>query len=208
MARQQRGRAGPPGRRVTKAAVRRGLLVFVEGARTEADYLIHWHRIHRTTVNVNIHPFRGAPRQLIDQAAEEKRQDERDARRGRGPAYDEVWCVFDVDEHPYLNEVEQMARDNGISLAVSNPCLELWFVLHFEDQTAHLERDAAQRQAAGFLGCGKVLTAEALTELESRHSAARTRAQALDAKHDGDGSPPRSNPSSGVWRLVDQITSS
>ena len=27
----------------------------------------------------------------------------------------------------------------------------------------------------------------------------------LDEKHHGDGSPPGSNPSSGLWRVIDQV---
>jgi len=31
------------------------------------------------------------------------------------------------------------------------------------------------------------------------------RAKLLDCKHEGDGSPPRSNPSSDIWRLIDCV---
>lgn len=37
------------------------------------------------------------------------------------------------------------------------------------------------------------------------HGQAMNRARALDGKHRGDGSPPRSNPSTDVWRLVERI---
>ena len=35
---------------------------------------------------------------------------------------------------------------------------------------------------------------------------AKQRAQTLDARHAGNDSPPRSNPSTDVWRLVDRLT--
>lgn len=205
MARQQRGRSGPPRRVVTREAVRKDVLVFVEGDRTEEDYLVYWHRLHRSSVNVHIDPFRGAPRQLIDEAAREKRKGDREARRGKGRAFDEVWCMFDVDEHPLLNEVGIKAVDNEINLAVSSPCLELWFILHFQEQSAHIERRHAQKCASELLGCGKALTHDALAGLEHRYDEARDRARQLDRKHSGDGSPAWSNPSSGAWRLVDTI---
>jgi hypothetical protein len=116
--------------------------------------------------------------------------------------------MFDVDVHPFLNEVEIMAADNEINLAVSSPCIELWFVLHFEEQTAHIERNDAQRRSAELLGCRKVLTQQALGELEKGHTVARTRARQLDCKHSGDGSPRWTNPSTGAWRLVDSIRNS
>ena len=208
MARTRRGSPGAPHRAVTRAAVRKDILVFVEGERTEEDYLVHWHRLHRTSVNVVVDPFHGPPRQLIDRAARAKRTSRREERRGRGRSYDEVWCVFDIDDHPSLNEVETMARDNEISVAVSSPCIELWFVLHFEDQTAHIERTAAQERSRELLGCGKALNEAALAVLEERYEAARQRARHLDEKHHGDGSPRWTNPSSGVWQIIDSVKAS
>jgi len=113
--------------------------------------------------------------------------------------------MFDVDEHPRLNEVETMAGDNGVVLAVSSPCLELWFVIHFEDHEAHIERADAQRRSAQLLQSEKALSQEALIALEARLDDARARARRLDRKHSGDGSPAWTNPSSGAWRLVDSI---
>ena len=115
--------------------------------------------------------------------------------------------MFDIDEHPSLHEVRTMAADNGINLAVSSPCLELWFLLHYADQTAHIDRHDAQRRSADLLHCEKALTRDALESLEEFYPEARDRARALDSKHAGDGSPPWTNPSSGVWRVVDSIRS-
>jgi len=124
--------------------------------------------------------------------------------RASGP-HDEIWCVFDVDAHPKLAEAIELAGRHGIEVAVSSPCFELWFILHYEDQTAHIERHPAQARAKGLLGCGKVLSPDALNALADRHDDAVKRAKALDKKHKGDGSPPRSNPSSEAWKLVDRI---
>lgn len=98
-----RGRPSRPRRSVTRDAVQRDILVFAEGERTEVDYLRDWHRIHRARVNVSIDPRHAAPRQLIDYAADAQREDARDARRGRGRPYDEVWCCdrkHDLDGSP------------------------------------------------------------------------------------------------------------
>jgi len=113
--------------------------------------------------------------------------------------------VSDVDEHAHLGEALSLAARNGIKVAVSNPCFEVWFVLHYEDQAAHIERNDAQAKSFKLLGCKKVLTKSALEGLAQRYEAAVRRAKALDKKHEGDGSPRRSNPSSEVWKLVDQI---
>lgn len=185
--------------------VRRALLVFGEGELTEEHYLNHYGRLHRHSVTVELADLHATPMALVEAAVAAKRKGERLARRGRGSAHDEVWCVFDVDRHPYLGEAIALARENGIYLAISNPCIELWFLLHFEDQTAYLERGAAQARAGELLGCGKALDDRALTMLERGFEEARRRARALEAKHRGDGTPAPGNPSSGVWRIIESI---
>jgi hypothetical protein len=185
--------------------VRRQLLVFVEGARTEEDYVVYWHRRYRTQVRVTIADERGVPSTLVDLAVSAKTEAEREQRRGRGTAWDDIWCVFDEDAHPGLADAIAKAEANGIRLAVSSPCIELWFLLHFHDQTAYLDRRDAQSRARHLLGADKGLSDDALAKLGERYEDARDRAVALDRKHAGDGSPARSNPSSDVWKLVDQI---
>jgi hypothetical protein len=182
------------------------LLVFVEGEVTEEDYLKHWHRRFRRQINIEIHEFHGTPMALVERAVEEKTTNEKAEKRGRGRAHDEVWCVFDVDEHPYLSGALELAARNGINLAVSNPCIELWFLLHFSEQSAYIERFAAQRAAKAHLDSGKSLTDSALQRLDAGFEIAKGRAQRLEEKHHGDGTPAPGNPSSGLWRLVDVIS--
>jgi hypothetical protein len=156
-------------------------------------------------VRVIVADEHGVPTTLVDLAVAAKADATRDQRRGRGAAWDDVWCVFDEDSHPGLREAIEKAEANGIKLAVSNPCIELWFVLHFNDQAGYIERRDAQSQARHLLGCDKGLSDNALDALAERYEDARERALALDEKHIGDGSPRRTNPSSEVWKLVDQI---
>ena len=187
------------------APQRRELLVFTEGERTEDGYLVHWRREYRDRVLVTIDGFHGPPLSLVDRAAEAKKREGREAKKGRGRAHDEVWCVFDRDQHPSIPEALDKASANGIGVVLSNPCIELWFVIHFADQTAHIERDVAQRLSRELLGCDKVLTGPALAALSEHYDDAKQRAQQLETKHAADGSPPRSNPSTNMWQLIDRI---
>ena len=113
--------------------------------------------------------------------------------------------MFDIDEHPNVTRALELAASSGVSVSVSNPCVELWFLLHFQEQYAAIDRHAAQRKASDYLSCGKTPTSAALAALSSQYKHARRRAQALDRKHELDGSPPRSNPSSDAWRLIETI---
>lgn len=55
---------------------------------------------------------------------------------------DMVFCVFDVDVDPNKNkiihEAIEFAEEKGIQIITSTPCVELWFLLHFEYTTATL----------------------------------------------------------------------
>ena len=198
--------SGTPSRPGKSSASRRqSVLVYTEGKKTEPVYLTHWHRMHRERVIVTVDEFHGTPLQLVEAAAAQRSADLRAAKRGKGDAYDQYWCVFDIDEHPFVDRALQLAMSSQVGIAVTNPCIELWFLLHFQDQTADLHRHKAQHIASNLLGCEKLPTPTALNELTNRYGDARRRAQALDRKHELDGSPPRSNPSSNLWCLIDQI---
>lgn len=180
------------------------LIVFTEGSKTEVHYINHWASLNRHRVTVAIDRFHGPPRKLAERAAQERRANVKEWRR-RGGDPNEYWCVCDRDQHSKVDEALKMASDNDVEVVLSTPCIELWFVLHFRDQRAHLETKQAKSAARELLGCGEALTSEALRELQERFDEARSRARQLDAWHEANGSPPRSNPCSDVWRLIDRI---
>jgi hypothetical protein len=122
---------GPPRRTVNRNALRREIVVFTEGIKTEIQYLSHWHRLHRASVLVTFGDFDGAPLPLVEHAVDRKMTDQREERKGRGTAPAETWCIFDTDEHPSIPEALDLAARNGVCVALSNPCLELWFLIHF-----------------------------------------------------------------------------
>ena len=118
--------------------------------------------------------------------------------------YDDVWCVFDIDEHPAVPDAKQQARDNKIALAISNPCFELWILLHFRDQRAHMDRAVVQRECARYLpGYEKKVS---FVKLHPNHEEAVKRALAVDAWQQTRGSE-GSNPSTGVHKLTEKIKS-
>ena len=61
--------------------------------------------------------------------------------KNEGFPYEQVWCVFDRDEHLNIHEAINQAIANDIELAYTVPSFELWILLHFQDQSAHIERD-------------------------------------------------------------------
>ncbi len=59
---------------------------------------------------------------------------------------DQLWLVIDVDnwQEQMLGETAQKCVQSGIALAVSNPAIELWFLLHLDDP---VNWDADKRKA-------------------------------------------------------------
>jgi len=47
----------------------------------------------------------------------------------------ELWVVFDRDENTpqEVYAAFRLARQNGIRIAFSHPCFELWLLLHFKN---------------------------------------------------------------------------
>lgn len=188
---------------VRKRSPRYILRVLSEGKVTEPSYLHEWAHRNRQTVGIKLEDAGMTPDTLVRRAREyvcsqPRRRADRD--------FDEIWCVFDTDQHPNLAQAINEAGQSEIEVAVSNPCFELWLVLHAREQTAHIARHDVQRLASTLgLADGKRIPDTARDALMEGFETARQRARALDERHAGNGSPPRENPSTDVWRLVDRL---
>lgn len=123
------------------------VLVVCEGQVTEPNYLNRIRNHYRNAlVDVTVRGEGADPKIVVETAVEMKKLAEREARRARDEflKYDQVWCVFDRDEHRRFEDAVQQARAHEIQLAISNPCFELWILLHFRDERGHIERHRVQ----------------------------------------------------------------
>lgn len=181
------------------------ILVVCEGKKTEPLYLRQFqHHVRNPRVHVEPVGPAGVPRTVVETAIGLRRQAEDEARRQRDEnlLWDEVWAVFDMDDHPKVGEAKQLAIANGIRLAVSNPCFELWALLHFIDHQAHIERDKLRALLQQHLpGYDKELV---FARLHPRYDEAVQRARELDTAADRAGRPGR-NPTTGVHLLTEII---
>lgn len=184
---------------------RRRILVVCEGEVTEPKYFRGLRRSFRNAaVEIEIDDQHGTPKTLVEHAARRKKQAAREAARQKDTflAYDEVWCVCDVDDHPLLADAKQQARDNGISLAISNPCFELWALLHFHRQTAAEPRQRIRQLLKAHIpDYDKELPTPRLIPLLEQ---AMERARHLEHLAELAGVPGK-NPSTGVHLLVERI---
>ncbi|WP_433359384.1 RloB family protein [Actinoplanes sp. CA-142083] len=187
-------REPPRGRRGPIRDPRRTFLIVIGAGSTELAYL-EGLRDHRRLATMEIVTKPSAPDQLVAYAR--KRRDLAE--------FDEVWCVTDVDHYESegrkVTVAAAAAKQTGISIAVSNPCFELWLLLHHEDRTAFLS------------DCGAV-TGQ-LRKHVRNYDKARLRfsdfAGGVDRaierarKLDPTGNDHTRNPSTSVWRLVGAV---
>jgi hypothetical protein len=182
--------------------------VFCEGIRTEPEYLNAVKQLpvvrDVAAVDLRVEALRGGsvPQTLVSLAI-----DARNRARGEEGEIDEFWCVFDVEwprNHPGLREAIDRARQNNIGVAISNPCFELWLILHFQDQTAWLDNDGAEALRQSLDGAsGKGLDPAIYMPLIED---ATRRAVALDDRHMRNGTIfPHNNPSSSMHRLMTSV---
>ncbi len=138
----------------------------------------------------------GVPRSAVRRALKE--------RESHGPAgeYAMIWVVFDRDQHPNFEDAIESARKSGVSVAWSNPCFELWPILHRSDQTASLTSEQAERQCEELFPQWRKPKGLYHFCLPDERKAC-SRAKKLRQRHKLNASPESENPSTSVDVLVD-----
>ena len=121
--------------------------IFCEGRQTEPNYFEGFKRIieddaiYKDTVLIEIEPCSAETMRVIGKAEEYVRKE----RLQKG----QIWCVYDKDSFPKVdfNGVEERAKslnkENSMlqyHVAWSNECIEIWFMLHFENYVSNNHR--------------------------------------------------------------------
>jgi RloB-like protein len=120
-------------RRPTRAP-RRRFIIYCEGENTEPAYFSALKRILRYgLIDIETNPV-GAPMTTAERAVE-RAKSEGLAKGSKKPKdsfaqYDQVWAVFDRDEHPKFDAAIALCDSKGVKVGRSNPCFELWLILH------------------------------------------------------------------------------
>ena len=155
-------------------------------------------------MNLEIAPEAGVPLTVVTIARDRRKsaEDEALSEDDDNLWYDSVWAVFDVDEHPNIPAAIQMARDNSIELAISNPAFELWLLLHFRNHPGMRGRAEVRRLLDKHIkGYDKSVN---FTDYKSGYENAVKRAKSLGACN-LQTCQPGPNPSTGAHVLTESI---
>ena len=146
----------PEKRKEESFSLKKAFLIACEGICTEPNYIKNLvyeekqnkHIAEGTVVKITQHQHSDPYGVLSDLLSTSNKDD-----------FDECWIVIDRDEVEYkgkgfgghskenFNKAVTEALENNVKVAFSNPCFELWIVLHFEYRDTECFRDDIQHKA-------------------------------------------------------------
>jgi hypothetical protein len=111
--------------------IRQRFLIVCEGKKTEPLYFGGF-KVPKDVRTIDVVGTGRNTVYLVNEAIKLKEQGD----------YDQVWCVFDVEEHSQeeINAACKLARKNNIQVAISNQAFELWYLLHFHYHRTPIDR--------------------------------------------------------------------
>lgn len=141
-------------RRAARREPKRRFILFCEGKKTEPVYFSAVGRLYSDAlVSIEINEAVGVPYTIAEKAVGQAKLlglTKRSRRKKNSfEEADEVWAVFDRDNHPNFDNAVTLCENNGIRIARSNPCFELWLVLHEQEFDRPDSRHAVQEKLEG-----------------------------------------------------------
>jgi hypothetical protein len=201
----RRNRERREARRAPFREPRQLILIVCEGSKTEPQYFNKFSKsVHNQLVELLIVREHGVPRTLVETAKQRKSEAIVAARQEKDEnlVFDSIWCVFDMDTHPNVADAKEMSRDNDIRLAVSNPCFELWLLLHFRDHPGMKSHTDVKAMLATFVAdYDKSID---YARYSDGYEQAVERARRLDEAAEKANEAGR-NPTTGVYKLTELI---
>ena len=178
--------------------------LYVEGLQTETNYFHSFNDRYSRIIVKSFHGGYTDPQGIVNYAISLKRKEKLNIRSG-----DRIWCVFDVNSHSnhILQMASQLADKFEIPIALSNPCFELWLILHYFFHSYAITHDEAPEKLAEYIP-GYEKNMDIFYLVEDLVNDAIANARRLNSTHNQDGTDlfsRESNPSSQVYRLVEEI---
>lgn len=130
-----------------KREERQRFILYCEGRNTEPTYFdALQHYCRSAMIEIKCVGAAGVPTTIRDRAKEHQLKLKKEKRKNPSAANDTIWAVFDRDEHPNIPDVLAGCESAGVKTAYSNPCFEVWLILHHQDYHAADDRHQVQRR--------------------------------------------------------------
>lgn len=112
------------------------VLIVCEGTETEPNYFKGLRTFEKlSSVNVEvISGERSAATFVVNTAIQMKNNQEEEM------PYDKIYCVIDGDVPHHLSEANKLAKQYGVEMIISYPCIEYWYLCHFKFSRSPIEK--------------------------------------------------------------------
>lgn len=120
-----------------------------------------------------------------------------------------VWLVYDKDDFPLDNfdNTQYSAQDKKderkYKVAWSNECIELWFLLHYQELTVNIGRDKYRQLLKDYCGYEKKME-NIYVVLKDKTDIAIVRAKRQYEEY-GDSAPSQMCPATRMYQLVEEL---
>jgi hypothetical protein len=174
-------------------------IIFCEGENTEP----HYFKALGRTYNQTIHPI---PAGMALPCAEAAIAERKRKRTDSFEKDDQVWAVFDHDDDPHFDQALALCRRHGIGVGWSNPCFEVWLILHIKEFSQCCDSKTAQRYLEKHhpaYDAGREKIPDCALLVQSVEDAEKRAARLLEA-HEDEGAP-HGRPSTAVHKLTRAI---
>ena len=197
-------------RNVPKKEVAKKILIACEGKYTEPLYLKAIKQdLRLSTVKITILPHDGTDPLSVVNKVLDKRQEVK--REGTWEKEDLAWAVFDGDEHIQKDpnnwhQAIQKAKKENIRLAITNPSIEFWYLIHFQEHSSNISQDKAKNHLKQHIPNYDKSGCYYPEPLKKFNQEAIARAKKLDDLANQNKLPEHSNPCcSGISQLVEML---
>lgn len=134
-------------RRKPFIAERQRFILICEGEKTEIAYFNALKAQYRgAQILIEYVAPAGVPITIRDKVRARMVLLRQEQRSNSSAKADTVWAIFDQDEHLKVTEAIAGCEAAGAQVAYSNPCFEVWLILHHEDYHAADDHHQVQKR--------------------------------------------------------------
>lgn len=121
--------------------------------------------------------------------------------------YDQIWFVFDKDEikDEDFNMAIVTIENKGYNAIYSNPCFELWYLLHFKFYQSSLNKEICLKKLREEFPQYEKNTEDMYEKLKEKMEEAIKNAEKLNELHKNQNNFSKRNPYTNVYKLVKEL---
>lgn len=157
----------------------------------------------RVSVKIINEVHRSDPLQVVNKAKELSA-----IKNKKSILFEYVWVVIDADVANRFEKANESAIKLGIFVGHSNPCFELWLLLHYKYQTSSAVPEQTIRllkeKNSSYDKTNNKFFKNLVGDIEKVKTAIKN-SKLLQSMHVQNGNMKQSNPSTGVYELVEKI---